>query len=1487
MLDIVIHFRHTMATKTTNLSPIMTPRTGDRLLRFVGDRVRFELTHGSEQRPAPGWKALLRTNLGRADLLRKEILEAHTRGLPLAGCSWRDLPMQETSQGWSIEIPAVEPGYFKAKAYLVDPQGWQHWPDGPDAGITVHPDSCRTANTIYCAFTRLHGATRFQSSTRDPGLAETLAPLDQAGFAVLPPSGTLRDLTAQLPHIVDTLGCRILQLLPINPTPTTYARFGRYGSPYAALDLEGIDPALVVFDKHTTGVDQFRELTFAAHRLGARVFLDIVINHTGWGSRLQENHPDWFLRESSGAFASPGAWGNTWEDLVELKHDRVALWDNLAAAFLTWCRRGVDGFRCDAGYKVPLNAWQYIVAKVQQEYPETIFLLEGLGGAWDATETLLTEGGMQWAYSELFQNYSGTEVAGYLEHSNNKSAQVGVLAHFSETHDNQRLAHRGRVWSLLRNRLSALTSTCGAFGFTGGVEWLAAEKINVHGCSGLAWGSQDNLVPELSILNRVLADHPCFFDGAKLTRISTGDSPIYALLRESAEGADHLLVLLNTDPDQQQNLRLTLPRLSQAPGSKQLTAAEFATWVDLLGQKAPHVEALNKTLEISLDAGAAYCLAPRLQPAGLSGDAYRKARARAAWGLDALAKTVPLEEFGAFDWPAVARSVDRSPRDFLAAVAWLKNHPRQGTVMESLQSAIATGPFPRLIEWNWQDSRRVTIVPPGFWLLLRDSVPFRATLNTKDGQPAQTRQSIPADGAYIACFPPLDAPIDATLSLERFITPPCPTHAHIRFLGAEPMPGNGLPQPTDIALLTNGRGAMARLAVDLGRIQSKYDCILGANLHPEIPVDRHVFAKRLRAWINADGFISPLDFGVLSSFRAGSTTRWEFVANAGDGRTVEVAIEAWMVPMRNTVQFSFTRPTAAHATGRQLPPNAQVSLTVRVDIEDRSFHWETQRNPGAEHHFACHCRELPLEESHTRGDHPSEPGSPVSGVANLHGFIFTPTVDRQLRVSLDHGSYYSQPEWSSGIPHPIEQSRGQPGSGDAYSPGWFEILLPKGAAACLTLDAETGPPYVEARPKQDSLPGADFGERLLQAIRAFVVRRNEGRTVIAGYPWFLDWGRDTFIAARGLLAAGWREDVHQILAVFARFEKNGTLPNSIHGNDASNRDTTDAPLWFGTLCEEAATQEEDPASIYGMPVDNEGRTLHDVLRSVATNYCSGTPNGIRMDPTSALIWSPSHFTWMDTNHPACTPREGYPIEIQALWIRLLRQLALLAAPDESQPWSSLAAQASTSLEKHFWSAKTGWYADVLRCPAGVPAASAPIDDSLRSNCLIPIAFGLCDKDRARRTVSAALRHLVVPGALRSLAPLPVNLPLPLFGSGGTALNDPANPYWGQYSGDEDTRRKPAYHNGTAWTWTFPSLCEAMAVAWDMDPEAVDAARALLGSMSTVMNEGCLGQFPEILDGDAPHAQRGCDAQAWSATEALRVWQLLNPSKTPSQKANPA
>jgi predicted glycogen debranching enzyme len=1454
----------------------MEPAPGERLMRFVGDRVRFSLRDGGGQ---PGWRALLRTNLGRAATLRREIIAAHAGSAVPAGASWRDLPMQKTGDNWQIELPLTEAGYFKAKAYLLDPKRWQHWPDGPDIGIGVHPDFARTANIIYCAFTRLFGATKNLPSARDEKLEAQFRQLDERGYAVIPPSGKLRDLARQLPHIVYTLGCRILQLLPVQPTPTTYARFGSFGSPYASLDLTAIDPALVEFDQRTTGVDQFCELTRAAHWFGARVFIDIVINHTGWGSALQENHPEFFLRNTDGAFASPGAWGTTWEDLVELKQDDVALWDLIADALLIWCRRGVDGFRCDAGYKIPVPAWQYIIARVQDEFPETIFLLEGLGGSWETTEALLTEGGMQWAYSELFQNYSGRQVADYLDYASRQSARVGTYVHYSETHDNDRLAARGRAWSLLRNRLCALTSANGGFGFTCGIEWLAAEKILVHGCTGLKWDSADNIIPELAQLNRLLADHPCFFDGAKLTRFSASDSPVYALLRESAEGKDSVLVLVNTDVEKPNPLGL-------APSDLKFPISDFK--VELLGQPAPKFSAGKDKIIFTLDPGACHCLAPTSQPVGLSGEAYRRAHAQATWALQALGRLVPVEIIDGLDCRWLAGQVGRSPANFLATASRFSCDTKS-SLPALLRDCEQRKLFPRVVVWTLLDHRRATPVPPGHWLLIQDSAPFRATLQMRNAESGMRNengisihvQSIAVGDGQVACFPPREIAADAELILERFAAASQHITAAIRFLSPSPSALSSF-SSSDLVLLTNGIGGMARMCVDLGRVNSKYDCVLGANLNMNVPVDRHVFVKRIRVWVNADGFLSPLNADNLASFDAGPPATWRFVANAGDGRTVEIELCAEMIEGKNTTVFYFRRPAEKHAQGKQLPADADVRLTVRFDIEDRNFHWETKRNGGADFHFSTNTHTL------------SELRTPNSELPKA-GFAFTPATDRQLRVFADAGEYHPQPEWCVNIPHPVEQSRGQTGSGDAFSPGWFELPLPKGASVTLVATAETDESSVGVQDLAcagntlklelqypGSELGASFEKQLLHAAKQFVVRRDQGKTVIAGYPWFLDWGRDSLICARGLLAAGMADDVKHTLLTFARFEESGTLPNTIHGNDVSNRDTSDAPLWFALACEELAKVEQAsslsrsgkmPDPLYVTVVDNSGRTIRDVLTSIAENYARGTPNGIRMDADSALIWSPSHFTWMDTNHPACTPREGYPVEIQALWIRLLRQLEKISEGTERKRWNELAARATASFEKLFWLEDRGYYADLLIAKSGQSAAGAKADDALRSNYLFAVSLGLVTGERAKRCVEAAQKYLVVPGALRSLAPLPVSVPLPIYRD-GQLLNNPIEPYCPRYEGDEDTRRKPAYHNGTAWTWTFPTFCEALVRAWDFVPEAVAAAKAYLGSMEQLMNEGCLGQIPEILDGDAPHTQRGCDAQAWSVTETLRVWKLL-------------
>ena len=283
----------------------MTPPTGGRLKAYQGDPIQFTVRHSQSRSDlAPGWRAFLRTTLLQGDRLIDEIVDAHRSDRPQRDLAWADLPMRPAGDGWRLDFTLTEIGYFKAKAYLVDPQGRQHWPQGDNFGVSVHPSAYRAGSIIYCAWPRVFGETIGTDRARSDVLEAERRPLDGSGHTVIPLSGKLRDLKARLPHIFGTLGCRILHLLPVNPTPTTYARMGRFGSPYAALDLTAVDLALAEFDKKATAIDQFQELTDESHRLGGKVFIALVINHTGWGSVWQENHPEWFVKEEGGVFQS-------------------------------------------------------------------------------------------------------------------------------------------------------------------------------------------------------------------------------------------------------------------------------------------------------------------------------------------------------------------------------------------------------------------------------------------------------------------------------------------------------------------------------------------------------------------------------------------------------------------------------------------------------------------------------------------------------------------------------------------------------------------------------------------------------------------------------------------------------------------------------------------------------------------------------------------------------------------------------------------------------------------------------------------------------------------------------------------------------------------------------------------------------------------------------------------------------------------------------
>ena len=382
------------------------------MVKFCGDTVEFTLVLPDPQ-DGTAW---VRTNIGRAKVIRSEIFRQVEQDETPLGRAWFDIPMKRIDpQSFKVTLPLCESGHFEAKCFfLQENEKSPSWPQGPNTVINVDSADACCANIIYNAFVRQFGPNMAGSGTLTTARREIIGELDESGYTVIPPSGTFRDLINKLDFIIGDLGCRILMLLPIHPTPTTYGRMGRFGSPYAALSFTAVDPALAQFDPRATPLEQFIELVDAVHQRNARMFIDIAINHTGWAAGLHESHPQWLVRSPEGKIEVPGAWGVDWEDLTKLDYGHKDLWKYMADVFLIWCNRGVDGFRCDAGYMIPVMAWKYMIAKVREQYPDTTFLLEGLGGKISVTRDLLNTANLNWAYSELFQNYERGQIENYL-----------------------------------------------------------------------------------------------------------------------------------------------------------------------------------------------------------------------------------------------------------------------------------------------------------------------------------------------------------------------------------------------------------------------------------------------------------------------------------------------------------------------------------------------------------------------------------------------------------------------------------------------------------------------------------------------------------------------------------------------------------------------------------------------------------------------------------------------------------------------------------------------------------------------------------------------------------------------------------------------------------------------------------------------------------------------------------------------------------------
>jgi predicted glycogen debranching enzyme len=386
--------------------------------------------------------------------------------------------------------------------------------------------------------------------------------------------------------------------------------------------------------------------------------------------------------------------------------------------------------------------------------------------------------------------------------------------------------------------------------------------------------------------------------------------------------------------------------------------------------------------------------------------------------------------------------------------------------------------------------------------------------------------------------------------------------------------------------------------------------------------------------------------------------------------------------------------------------------------------------------------------------------------------------------------------------------------------------------------------------ERGAAPGA-AGEstRILQ-------RGADGVTVIAGYPWFSDWGRDTMIALPGLtLATGRSAQAASILRTFTAHLDRGMLPNRFpDAQSAPEYNTADATLWY--------------FHALGAYLDATGdlrllAELYPRLREIIHWHRQGTRYGIHVDGTDGLlrIGEPGvQLTWMDARIGdwVVTPRTGKPVEINALWHLSLEHMArwaqMLGDAAATDDYGESAARVQAAFATAFWYEAGGYLYDVIDCEDDAHSVGpAHVDTSLRPNQILAVSLSgaLLDARRARSVVDVCARELLTPVGLRSLAP-----------------SDPR--YAGRYGGNPRAR-DAAYHQGTVWSWLLGPFALAHYRVHG------DAAHALgiLAGLAAHLDEGCMGTISEIFDGDAPHAPRGCFAQAWSVGETLRAWHVLS------------
>jgi predicted glycogen debranching enzyme len=459
-----------------------------------------------------------------------------------------------------------------------------------------------------------------------------------------------------------------------------------------------------------------------------------------------------------------------------------------------------------------------------------------------------------------------------------------------------------------------------------------------------------------------------------------------------------------------------------------------------------------------------------------------------------------------------------------------------------------------------------------------------------------------------------------------------------------------------------------------------------------------------------------------------------------------------------------------------------------------------------------------------------------------------------------NGTYAAAPDWYRNFLYVEERSRGLDFSEDLAAPGTLRFELSRGEAVWMMAaeghESVLGTGSVES--VLDSLRTSErsrrehLGSRLDRAADAYLVRRGEGRTIVAGYPWFTDWGRDTFIALRGLcLATGRLEEAGEILVEWSGLVSNGMLPNFFPDTGSEPEfNSVDASLWYVI----AVHDYLEARKAAGRPVARPAaRKLQNAVAAILEGYAAGTRYRIHADADGLLAAGEPgvQLTWMDAKvgDRVVTPRIGKPVEVQALWLNALR-----IASAFSPRWQPLHDRGLESFSNRFWSAEAGYLHDVVD-PDHRPGT---VDPTFRPNQILAVGglpYPVLEGERARQVVDAVEARLLTPLGLRTLPP-----------------DHPD--YHPRYEGGA-RERDAAYHQGTAWPW----LAGAFADAWVRVRGRTEAARSearrrFLAPLFAHLDGAGLGHVSEIADADAPHTPRGCPFQAWSVGEMLRMDRVL-------------